>query len=182
MPLVGETARAALNITSYADAGMPRLAGLAWATEGLTAAIGAVRQYDLKGGWSDPFRFVRAQTLLTAHAGGLMAIEALHGDGEDIKGLKLAARAARADGFTGMFASNPAQVAEINAEFTPADSGLDQDRQIEADFDDAADEVVTPITLRRPDLPTLKIGKQILGSGLEPRGGEISPMRVLRTT
>jgi citrate lyase subunit beta/citryl-CoA lyase len=182
MPVVGETARAALNITSYADAGMPRLAGLAWGTEGLSTAIGAMRQYDQKGSWSDAFRFIRAQTLLTAHAGGLMAIEALHGDGDDSKGLKLAARAARADGFTGMLASNPAQVAEINAAFTTSESDLEQARQIVASFDDPADDEMMPSDRRRADLPPLKIVKQILGSGLEPRSGELTPMRVLRAT
>ena len=182
MPVVGETARAALNITSYADAGMPRLAGLAWGPEGLAAAISAARQYDPKGGWSELFRFVRAQTLLTAHAGGLMAIEAMHGDAKDIKGLRLAARNARADGFTGMLAIHPAQVAEINAAFTPSESDLEQARLIVAACEDDGDAEITPIDRRRIDVPQLKLAKQILGSGLDPRGAELTPMRVLRTT
>ena len=182
MPVVGETARAALTIPSYADAAMPRLAGLAWAAEGLGAAISATRHYDQKASWSEPFRFVRAQTLLTAHACGVMALEAMHGDAADIKGLKLAARAARADGFTGMIANHPAQVAEINAAFTPSDSDLEQARQIVASFDASADEEVTLIDRRRIDLPQLKLAKQILGSGSEPRISDLTPMRVLRTT
>jgi citrate lyase subunit beta/citryl-CoA lyase len=182
MPVVGETARAALNITSYADAGMPRLAGLAWGTEGLSAAINATRHSDLKGSWSDPFRFIRAQTLLTAHAGNLMAIEAMHGDGEDLKGLKLAARAARADGFTGMLANHPAQIPEINASFTPSESELEQARQIAAASEDDGDAQVTPIDRQGAGLPPLKIARQILGSGVEPRNGELTPMRVLRMT
>ncbi len=182
LPIVGETARSALSIPSYVDAGMPRLAGLAWGVEGLGAALGTTRHNDQKGSWSDPFRFVRAQTLLTAHACGVMALEAMHGDIDDIKGLKAAARAARSDGFTGMLASHPAQVTEINAAFTPSESELDQARQIVAAFDEDKEEVVTPIDRRRIDMPQLKIAKQILGSGLEPRSGELTPMRVLRTT
>ena len=182
MPVVGETARAALNIVSYADAGMPRLAGLAWGPDGLRASMGAMRQYDQKGSWSDTFRFVRAQTLLTAQAGGLMAIEALHGDAEDLKGLKLAARAARADGFTGMLANHPAQVAEINAAFTAVEADLEQARQTVAPSEDDTEVESMPADRRRADLPPLKIVKQILGSGLEPRSGEQAPLRVLRTT
>jgi citrate lyase subunit beta/citryl-CoA lyase len=111
-----------------------------------------------------------------------MAIEAVHRDAEDLKGLKLAARAARADGFTGMLANHPAQVAEINAAFTPSQSDLEQARQIVAAFDDDDDAEVTRIDRQRVELPPLKIAKQILGSGPDPRGSELTPMRVLRAT
>lgn len=182
IPVVGESARAALSITSYADSGMPRLAGLAWGAEGLAAAIGATRLNDPKGGWSETFRYVRAQTLLTAHANGLISIEAMHRDSEDLKGLRLAAKNARADGFTGMIAIHPAQVAEINAAFTPSDSELEQARQIVAAFEDSPNDEATPIDRRRVDAPKLKFAKQILGSGPEPRGGDMPQMRILRTT
>ncbi|MEO6718390.1 MAG: CoA ester lyase [Novosphingobium sp.] len=182
IPVVGETARAALTIAAYADAAMPRLGGLAWGAEGLAEALSATRQYEQKAGWSEPFRFVRAQTLLTAHACGVMALEAMHADAADIKGLKLAARAARADGFTGMIANHPAQVAEINAAFTPSDSDLEQARQIVASFEDSADEAVPQVDRRRIDTPQLKFAKQILGSGPEPRSAELTPMRMFRAT
>lgn len=191
LPVVGETARSALTIASYADAAMPRLAGLAWSAEGLAAAISATRHYDPKGSWSDPFRFVRAQTLLTAHACGIMALEAMHSDGDDIKGLKAAARAARADGFTGMVANHPAQIAEINAAFTPSESELEQARQIVAGFEDSIDEDAPPIDRRRIDIPQLKLARQMLGTpvlgkpilaGGDSRNTDLTPMRVLRTT
>ena len=182
LPVVGETARSALTIASFTDAAMPRLAGLAWGADGLGSAISATRHYDAKGSWSEPFRFVRAQTLLAAHACGVMALEAMHSDAEDLKGLKLAIRAARADGFTGMLANHPAQVAEINAAFTPSDSELEQARQIVAAYEDDTDAEVTPIDRRRIDMPQLKFSKQILGSGSESRNTDLTPMRVLRAT
>jgi citrate lyase subunit beta/citryl-CoA lyase len=196
LPVVGETARAALTIVSYAEAAMPRLAGLAWTTEGLTPAINATRHYDQKGSWSDSFRFVRAQTLLTAHACGIMALEAMHSDGDDIKSLKAAARAARADGFTGMVANHPAQIAEINAAFATSESELLQAHQAIAGYEHSVDEEVTPSDRRGIDMPQLTIAKpmmgkpnqatpmlpnQILGRG-NSRNAELTPMRVLRTT
>ncbi len=179
LPQVGETARSALTIPSYADVAMPRLAGLAWSAEALGAAISATRHCEPQGSWAEPFRFVRAQTLLTAHACGVMALEAMHDDAEDLKGLKIAAKAARADGFTGMLASHPAQIAEINAAFTPSEFELEEARKIVSALDGGADGDATPIDRRRIDMPQLKLAKQILGSG-ETRTSDLTPMRVLR--
>ena len=179
IPLAGETPRAALSIPAYADAAQPRLAGLAWSANGLGRAINATRHRELRGGWSEPFRFVRSQALLAAHACGVMALEAMHDDAEDLKGLKLAAKAARADGFTGMFASHPAQIAEINAAFTPSEAELEQARRIIAAFENGIEADASPIDRRRIDTPQLKQAKQILGAS-EPRSGELTPARILR--
>jgi citrate lyase subunit beta / citryl-CoA lyase len=178
-PIAGTTARSALTIAAYIDAGSPRFAGLSWSADGLADAINATRQREPRGGWSDPFRFVRAQALLVAHACAVMAIEALHHDAADLKGLKLAARAARADGFTGMFAEHPAQVAEINAAFTPSEAELEQARQIVAAFEAGGESEAAGFDRRRVDLPQLKLARQILGAS-EPRPAELTPMRVMR--
>ena len=119
LPLVSETAKAALSIPSYIGDTNPRLAGLTWGAEDLSAAIGAGRKRDEDGAWTDTFRMVRAQTLLTAHARGVMAIDTLHSDFRDSDGLALMATASRADGFTGMLAIHPGQVEIINTAFTP---------------------------------------------------------------
>ena len=84
VPLVSETPAAALGIASYVGASLPRLAGLTWGAEDLSAAIGAGRKRDPQGRWTDTFRFVRAQVLLTAHARGVMAIDTLHADFRDL--------------------------------------------------------------------------------------------------
>ena len=181
LPIVGESARSALTIASYADAAMPRLAGLAWSAEELGKAINATRQYEQKASWTEVFRFVRAQTLLTAHACGVMALEAMYSDVDDLKGLKATARIARADGFSGMIANHPAQVAEINSAFTPSESELDQARQIVAAYDDSPDDDAAPIDRRRVEIPQLKLAKQKLGNG-ESRNPDVMPMRVFRTT
>jgi citrate lyase subunit beta / citryl-CoA lyase len=179
LPIAGESARAALTISSYATDTNPRLAGISWDVAGLSTAISATRSRETKSSWSETFRYVRAQTLLTAHACGIMALEALHGDEADAKGMKAAAKAARADGFTGMFASHPAQVTEINAAFTPSEAELLEARKIVYAFEGGEDGEATPIDRRRVDMPQLKLAKQMLGTS-EQRPGEMAPLRILR--
>ncbi|APE29370.1 HpcH/HpaI aldolase/citrate lyase family protein [Aurantiacibacter gangjinensis] len=122
LPLVSETAASALTMATYADPenAQPRLLGLTWGAEDLSAAIGAVRKRDDRGRWTDLFRIVRAQTLLTAHAAGVAAIDTLHADFRDMDGLRRVARDGYGDGFAGMLAIHPAQVAIINEAFSPS--------------------------------------------------------------
>ena len=134
MPLVSETPAAALGIASYAGAPQPRLAGLTWGAEDLSAAIGASRKRDARGYWADTFRYVRAQVLLTAHARGVLAIDTLHADFRDLEGLHTIASDAYADGFAGMLAIHPGQVPVINAAFTPGEEEIAHARAIVAAF------------------------------------------------
>lgn len=122
LPLVSETPQAAVGIPAYGDPAltMPRVAGLTWGAEDLSAAIGATRKRDEHGQWTDLFRMVRAQTLIAAHAKGVAAVDTLYDDFRDEDGLRRIARNAYADGFTGMLAIHPAQVKIINEAFTPS--------------------------------------------------------------
>lgn len=163
LALVSETAQAAISIPAYANAPLPRLAGLTWGAEDLSAAIGATRKRDRHGEWTDTFRFARVQTLLTAHAKGVMAIDTLHADFADEKGLKKAAEAARADGFAGMLAIHPAQVPVINAAFTPSEEELAEARAIVSAFQASPDAGTLQIDRRMIDRPHLKLAQRILG-------------------
>lgn len=164
LPLVSETPRAALTIGAYADAPMPRLAGLTWGAEDLGAAIGAGRKRDESGQWTDAFRFVRAQTLLAAHAAGVWAIDTLHADFRDEDGLRKVALNARGDGFAGMLAIHPAQVPVINAAFAPSEAELAEAQAIVAAF--AANPGAGTLQLdgRMIDQPHLKQAKALLGA------------------
>ena len=130
LPLVSETPAAALGIASYVGAPLPRLAGLTWGAEDLSAAIGASRKRDTRGYWADTFRYVRAQVLLTAHARGVLAIDTLHSDFRDLEGLQRIAADSYADGFAGMLAIHPSQVPVINAAFMPGEDEIAQARAI----------------------------------------------------
>jgi len=130
VPLVSETPTAALGIASYTRIPQPRLAGLTWGAEDLSAVIGASRKRDSDGRWTDVFRFVRAQVLLSAHARGVMAIDTLHAEFRDLDGLARIAADSYADGFTGMLAIHPSQVPIINAAFTPSEAEVAEARAI----------------------------------------------------
>lgn len=163
VPLVSETAAAALTIPEYVGLTLPRLAGLMWGAEDLSAALGASRKYGDEGNWTDAFRMVRATVLLTAHARGVAPIDSLHADFRDEAGLTRMAKASRADGFSGMLAIHPGQVAVINAAFTPTEEELAGARAIVAAF--AADPGAGVVSLdgHMLDRPHLVLAKRLLG-------------------
>lgn len=161
--LVSETAAAAVSIPAYATTPLLRLHGLVWGGEDLSAAIGASRKYDAQGRWTDAFRFVRVQTLLTAHAKGVLALDTLHADFRDLEGLKRNAEEARADGFAGMLAIHPAQVPVINAAFTPSEEELAHARAIVAAFAAQPGAGTLQIEGKMIDRPHLVLARRMLG-------------------
>lgn len=163
LPLVSETAHAAMTIGSYLSAPMPRLYGLTWGAEDLSAAIGATRKRDASGKWTDTFRFVRSQVVLTAHAKGIAPIDTLFADFSDPEGLKTAADAARQDGFSGMLAIHPAQVPVINQAFQPSEEELAEARAIVDAFTMSPGAGTLQVAGRMVDQPHLKLAKQLLG-------------------
>ncbi|MGV3511123.1 MAG: HpcH/HpaI aldolase/citrate lyase family protein [Novosphingobium sp.] len=165
LPLVSETARSALTIPSYVDEPMPRLAGLTWGAEDLSAVLGASRKRDAAGSWTDAFRFIRAQCLLVAHAKNVWAVDTLHDDFRDEDGTRRAAEAAKADGFTGMLAIHPSQVPIINAAFAPTEEELAEAHAIVALFSANPYAGTLQYNGRMVDQPHLRMAKQLLGIG-----------------
>ena len=163
VPLVSETAAAALTVSAYVREPLPRLGGLMWGAEDLSAAIGASRKYGADGNWTDTFRMVRASVLLTAHACGVSAIDTLHADFRDEDGLARMAKAARADGFSGMLAIHPGQVAAINAAFTPTEAELAGARAIIAAFAAEPGAGVLSLDGQMLDQPHLRLARRMLG-------------------
>jgi citrate lyase subunit beta/citryl-CoA lyase len=162
LPLVSETPAAALGITAYAGASLPRLAGLTWGAEDLSAAIGASRKRDEAGRWTDAFRMVRAQVLLTAHARGVLPIDTLHADFRDMEGLERAAKESHADGFAGMLAIHPAQVPVINAAFMPSEEEIAEARRIVEAFAAAPGTGALSLEGRMLDQPHLEQARKLL--------------------
>lgn len=165
LPLVSETARSAMTIPAYIDESMPRLGGMTWGAEDLSAVLGASRKRDASGAWTDAFRFIRAQCLLAAHAKGVWAIDTLHDDFKDEDGTRRAAESARADGFTGMLAIHPAQVPIINAAFAPTEAELAEAQAIVALFASNPGAGTLQYNGRMIDQPHLKMAKLLLGLG-----------------
>lgn len=162
LPLVSETPAAALGIASYAADRQPRLAGLTWGAEDLSAAIGASRKRDARGVWADAFRYVRAQVLLTAHARGVMAIDTLHAEFRDLDGLARVAAESYADGFAGMLAIHPSQVPVINAAFTPSETEIAEARAIVNAFSANPGTGALQLDGRMIDQPHLEQARRLL--------------------
>jgi citrate lyase subunit beta/citryl-CoA lyase len=162
LPLVSETPAAALTIPSYVGAPLPRLAGLTWGAEDLSAAIGASRKRDARGVWTDTFRLVRAQVLLTAHARGVMALDTLHADFRDVDGLKRIAAESYADGFAGMLAIHPSQVPIINDAFTPGEAEIAEARAIVNAFSANPGAGTLQLDGRMIDQPHLEQARRLL--------------------
>jgi len=127
MAIATETPSAIFGLGSYG--GAKRLAALTWGAEDLPAAIGAATSREADGSLTPPYEVARSLTLFAAAAAGVAPIETVYPAFKDLDGLAAYAGRARRDGFTGMMAIHPAQVAVINGAFTP---GADEVAHAEA--------------------------------------------------
>ena len=163
VPQVGSRAVDALTIKGFADETHPRLVGLTWDARALARSLGARRTRDSNGAFTDAMRHVRASVLLTAHARGVMAIDSAHAVIKDLAGAEAAAKGARADGFSGMAARHPAQVAPINKAFDPTPDELSDAQAIVAAFASNPSLESLPHKGQRIGQPELARAKRVLG-------------------
>jgi citrate lyase subunit beta / citryl-CoA lyase len=122
-----------LAMASYVDCSA-RLDGLTWGAEDLGVEVGATTNRRPDGNWTSPFQMARDLTLFTACAAKVQAIDTVFVNFSDAVGLAREAGEAARDGFTGKMAIHPAQVAVINAAFTPTPAAIARAEQILALF------------------------------------------------
>ena len=134
LPVATETPESVFRLGDYRDCG-PRLAGLTWGAEDLSAAVGASSARRPDGSWTSPYRLVRDLCLFAAHAAGVEAIDTLHANFRDLEGLEQSCAEARRDGFSGKLAIHPDQVEVINRAFTPSAEELEYARRVVALFE-----------------------------------------------
>lgn len=168
LPIATETPAAIFQLGSYA-AVAHHLIGLTWGAEDLPAAIGAATSRTEDGRLTPPYELARSLTLFGAHAAGTAAIETVYPALRDLDGLAAYAARARRDGFTGMMAIHPAQVAVINAAFTPSPAELDQARAIVQAFAAHPGAGALQLDGRMIDAPHLRQAERLLASGDESR-------------
>jgi len=159
LPVATETPTAVLSLQDYRNA-PPRLAALSWGAEDLAAAMGAATNRDDNGEFLFIHKMVRALVLIAAKAAGVDAIETLHADFRDTKGLERAARLAQREGFSGMLAIHPDQVEPINAAFTPSAADIEHATKVVAAFAGGAG--VASLDGKMLDQPHLKQARQVL--------------------
>jgi citrate lyase subunit beta/citryl-CoA lyase len=159
--LITETAAGVFSATSYRDPN-PRLAGVTWGTEDLSAAIGASATRDENGRYTDVFRLARSVTILGAAIADVAAIDTVFVNFRDTEGLRRECLEAERDGFTAKLAIHPAQVPVINAAFTPSPAAVAHSNAIVQAFANAGDPGVVGIDGQMYDRPHLRRAERIL--------------------
>jgi citrate lyase subunit beta/citryl-CoA lyase len=159
--IVTETAASLFGMLSYRDPKSP-LAAMSWGAEDLSAALGASSKYDSKGELSFTYKLARSLCLAGAVAAGIQPVDGVFADFKDDKGLKAEAEAARREGFTGKLAIHPAQVAIINAAFTPSKEEVRHAEEIVAAFEAHPNAGVLTVGGRMVDRPHLVQARRVL--------------------
>jgi citrate lyase subunit beta/citryl-CoA lyase len=161
LPIATETPAAMFQLGSYREVAK-HLCGLTWGAEDLPAAIGAVTSRDAEGLLLPTYELARSLTLLGAHAAEIAAIETVYPDFRNIDGMTAYAERAARDGFTGMMAIHPSQVAVINAAFSPSESQLAHAAAVVAAFDANPGAGALQLGGKMIDAPHLKQAKALL--------------------
>jgi citrate lyase subunit beta/citryl-CoA lyase len=133
LPIATETPQALFTLGEYA-AVAPRLAGLTWGVEDLSAALGAGTARESDQSFTEPYRLVRSLALFAAGAANVAPIETVFPAFQNLAGLKQYAQRGMRDGFAGMLAIHPTQIAVINEAFTPSAESLEHARAVVALF------------------------------------------------
>jgi citrate lyase subunit beta/citryl-CoA lyase len=161
VPVATETPAALFALGSYAG-GSDRLAGITWGAEDIAAALGASTNRAPDGEYDIVYQLARALCLTAAVAAGVQPIDTIWANFTDAEGLERDARIGRQRGFTGKMAIHPAQVAAINAAFTPSDEELAWSRRVVETFESNPGLGTVGLDGRMLDMPHLKQAQRIL--------------------
>ena len=162
LPVATETAQAPFRLGDYANFNLPRLVGLTWGAEDLSAAIGASTNRGTDGDWAFTYKMVRSACLLAAKSIDVQAIETLYADFRDSDGLRSSCESAAREGFTGRIAIHPDQVAVINEAFMPSTSDVAHARRVIAAFETASGSGAVGLDGKMLDMPHLKQAQKVL--------------------
>jgi citrate lyase subunit beta/citryl-CoA lyase len=161
MGIATETAAALFGLGTYRDAGA-RLAALTWGAEDLATALGASRKRDASGRYTDTFRLARTLCLAGAVAAEVDPVDTVFTNFRDEAALAAECAEAAADGFLGKMAIHPAQVAVINAAFTPSAEAIAEAEAVVAAFAAAPGAGVVAVDGRMLDRPHLAQAERLL--------------------
>lgn len=162
LPIITETGLGVLSAHSYAVDPDPRLSGLTWGAEDLSAAVGARTARDDAGAYTDLFRLARSLTLLAASATEVSAIDTVFPNFRDEAAFLRNCEEAERDGFVGAMAIHPLQVPVINAVFTPSAEAVAGARRVVAAFRDAGNPGVLALDGKMYDRPHLRQAERLL--------------------
>nr|WP_298926822.1 CoA ester lyase [uncultured Erythrobacter sp.] len=158
--LVTETAAAMFTTGTYD--GAPRLVAMSWGAEDLSSELGARQQRGPDSEYTHVYEMARSLCLLGAVKAGVAPIETVHPEFRDLDKLASRARSVRAQGFRGMLAIHPAQVAPINEAFTPSAEELDHARAVIQAFADNPGAGAVSMDGNMLDRPHLALAQRLL--------------------
>ena len=161
LPIATETAAALFVVGTFAQAS-PRLIGMTWGAEDLSAELGARANRDAQGRFLDPYRLARSLCLAGAAAAAVAAIDTVFVDFRNEAGFCRECEEACRDGFVGKMAIHPAQVPIINEVFTPSAEAIAHAQSVIAAFAAAPGAGVVGIGGVMYDRPHLARAKQLL--------------------
>src|SRR3954453_15310383 len=167
--IVTETAASLFGLLSYRQPGSA-LGAMSWGAEDLSAALGASTKYDADGELAFTYKLARSLCLAGAVAAGVQPVDGVFADFRDDEGLKDEAEAARREGFTGKLAIHPAQVAIINAAFTPSVEDVTQAEQVVPAFEAHPDAGVLSVDGKMVDRPHLVQARRVLERATKQEG------------
>jgi len=142
----------------------PRLIGLTWGPEDLSAELGVETNREADGALTGPYRLARSICLFGAAAAKVPAIETVYVDFRNTEGLRRDTEAARRDGFTGRLAIHPAQVPVINEVFTPTAEQIEKAKAVVAAFAAQPGAGAVGIDGKMYDRPHLARAQRLLAS------------------
>ncbi len=158
--LVTETAAAMFTTGTYD--GVPRLVAMSWGAEDLSSELGASEQRGPDGEYTHVYEMARSLCLLGAVKAGVAPIETVQPEFRDLEALETRARRVRAQGFRGMLAIHPAQIAPINAAFTPSTAEIAHAKAVVQAFADNPGKGTVALDGNMLDRPHLALAERLL--------------------
>jgi citrate lyase subunit beta / citryl-CoA lyase len=155
-----ETARAVLKLMDFENMS-PRLWGMMWGAEDLAASLGASRNRS-DGRYHSPFILARDLCLIAAAAAGVIAIDTIATDINDLDALREESIAARQDGFMAKAVIHPKHVDVVNAAFMPTGEEIAWSEKVIKAFDDNPESGVVKLDGKMLDKPHLRAAVKIL--------------------
>ena len=169
--IVTETAASLFGLMSYRLPNSP-LVAMSWGAEDLSAALGAASKHGPDGSLSFTYQMARSLCLAGAVAAGVQPVDGVFADFKDEDGLRAETEAAAREGFTGKLAIHPAQVAVINAAFSPSTDDIAHAEAIVAAFEAEPNAGVLSVGGKMVDRPHLIQAARILERMRSlPKGG-----------
>jgi citrate lyase subunit beta / citryl-CoA lyase len=163
LAIASETPQSVFGLGTYANAS-PRLMGMTWGVEDLSACVGSTQTRNRTGEYTAPYQMVRTLALLGAAAAHVSAVDGIYAAFKDEEGLKRECEAAYRDGFVAKLAIHPVQIPIINAAFTPSNEALAHARAVISAFAATPDVGAIALDGKMLDRPHLVRAQRLLKS------------------